>query len=54
MCIWHLGTQFTGEHGSAGLIVGLDYLRDLYQSEQFYGSVILIEIGHIESLPLTL
>lgn len=38
--IWHLGTLFTGEHGDAGLMVGLNDHRGLFQPKQFYSSVL--------------
>lgn len=37
--MWHLGTLFTGGFCSAGLIVGLNGLKDIFQRKQFCDSV---------------
>lgn len=31
------GPRFNGELGSAGLTIGLDHLKDLFQPSPFYG-----------------
>ena len=37
--MWCLGTWFSGGHGSARLMVGLDHLKGLFQPKRFYDSV---------------
>lgn len=36
--MWHLGTWFYGKHGSAGLEVGFNEGRGLFQPKLFYDS----------------
>lgn len=36
--MWHLGTRFRGEHSSAGMMVGLDHPRGLFNPQWFYDS----------------
>lgn len=43
--MWHLRTWFSGAFGRAGLTVGLDNLKDLFQSIFFCDSVIQISLG---------
>lgn len=47
--MWHLGTRFHGEHGSAGMMVGLDHPRGLFQPQWFYdwGKGIKISISSL-------
>ena len=33
--MWHFGTQFSNEYGSAELMDGLNDLKDLFQPKQF-------------------
>lgn len=40
MRIWHLWIWFGGELGGAGLMVGFDDLRSLFEPKQFNDSVI--------------
>lgn len=35
MCMWHLGTWISGDLGSAGAVVGLHYLGNLFQLKWF-------------------
>lgn len=39
--MWQLGTCFFSEHGSDGLMIGLNDLKDLFQPERFSGFVSL-------------
>lgn len=39
--MWHLWTWSSGGFRSAGLTVGLDVLRGLFQGKRFYSSMIL-------------
>lgn len=39
MWMWHLGTGTSGGLGSAGVIVKLEDLRGLFQTEQFHDSM---------------
>lgn len=40
MCVmWHLGLWLSGEIGSAGVMVGLDDLRGIFQPKLFYDCI---------------
>lgn len=50
--MWHLGTWFSREQGSAGLTVGPDYLKDLFQSKKMYDSTKPGQHLHIPTAPV--
>lgn len=45
MC--YFGTQFNGELASPGPMVGLDEVKDFFQSKWFYDSMILKSLGPV-------
>lgn len=44
--MWHLRTRFSCGFGSAGVAVGLDDLRDLFQHKLFYDSMNIPRLTH--------